>query len=719
MTGIRLPKWTLVLSTVCLVMASVAEAEIIRTLKTKDGRLHSGETWEGVQYSPDGKWIVGIPYRGPLVVWDANTGRERIRIPAEDISGEGTNRVAFSYDSAYIAFVVTINRESDVVRVYDVKTGVMHREHKLADDEGRNLQIQYSTNDQEIALARQRSYGNDSGTVVIIDADTGERPAIIDAHLIIRHIEFSPDGKYLATCGSEEKYGEGRGKIKLWDWETRELISESNSPNAVVTDVKWFPNSTEFIAVSDAVRFYTFDAESKKIKRGSKSLPNDRIYDSIRISADSEYVALIAEASETSPSLSLWSVNSGKRVAYYEGRIAEDLAMSPDGKKFSTIMGVNDSSRICEWNMEAVLRSIASPVSTINISGNVRNLFFFHDAEHLVAVIEPSRESKWRRAIGEDQEAGVFVWNVKTEQLDGVLPLKRSGYYPREALGFSFKSGKTVLAWDFTNQNRIPVYWDPATKKQTRAIDPKSLSTGQNLVVSQGIPSQTGDHVVWHCSDKMDKWFYLVTDRNGSKVHLGPMEYHWNPVVSNDGLRVILKKGSDLELIDLENGADSQQLPVDVTWNSAMFSPDSLFLVGEGGGFWRYNIVDQEIDYPFGHLSDDTWVVTSVAFSNNGKIMATGEGNGNVQLWNFADGQLLLTLGDNGISDDSPQKRIDLLSFSPDDKFLVAAEENSDAGCVVKLWALESLLPEAENGALQLPVSASQDGQSPSTTIFP
>ena len=72
--------------------------------------------------------------------------------------------------------------------------------------------------------------------------------------------------------------------------------------------------------------------------------------------------------------------------------------------------------------------------------------------------------------------------------------------------------------------------------------------------------------------------------------------------------------------------------------------------------------------------------VWGVAFSPDGKLLATADGDWNTRVWNAATGQLLFTLKASQLSDDG----VGGVAFSPDGKTLAAA----DGSGAVQLWNL-------------------------------
>lgn len=119
------------------------------------------------------------------------------------------------------------------------------------------------------------------------------------------------------------------------------------------------------------------------------------------------------------------------------------------------------------------------------------------------------------------------------------------------------------------------------------------------------------------------------------------------------------------------------QVPVVSPVSSVRFSPDGRVLAV--GGFQKVRLVDMNSDQILGEFTGLADAVRSLAFSPDGKLIASADGlpqrEGEIKIWNLQSRQLLKTL--KGHTD-----CIYSIAWSPDGKLIASASYDK----MVKLW---------------------------------
>ena len=128
------------------------------------------------------------------------------------------------------------------------------------------------------------------------------------------------------------------------------------------------------------------------------------------------------------------------------------------------------------------------------------------------------------------------------------------------------------------------------------------------------------------------------------------------------------------------------------------FSPDGKLLATAGlnAKLWEVSTRNE-----IATLQHDEWVV-ALAFSTNGELLATGDNQGRVKVWNIQERKVIAQIvGDT--------TRVDTLAFSPDGRTLVSAGYHG----LIKIWAVSdwALLGTLQNRGTTYTLDFSPDGK--------
>jgi WD40 repeat protein/uncharacterized caspase-like protein len=221
--------------------------------------------------------------------------------------------------------------------------------------------------------------------------------------------------------------------------------------------------------------------------------------------------------------------------------------------------------------------------------------------------------------------------------------------------------------------------WDTATGRELRTFTSLTTTVRAMSMSRDGVLLAGGDYAgniaIWNVQD-------------GTLLHLITNELTINDLAfSRDnrslaGVSYRSTMGSvDEHRVTIWNVASGQ---VTRTWQTpksayaVVFSPDNQTIVTGGGdannniNFW--NVATGELSKSFaGHTKD----INSLAFSSDGRTLASASDDSSVKLWDVASGVARQTLAENNA-------RFSSVQFSHDDQMLVTASDKGNS--TVKVW---------------------------------
>ena len=430
-------------------------------------------------------------------------------------------------------------------------------------------------------------------------------------------LTFSPDGKTLASGACEESLpsGCGHGKMILWD------VSPMLNTGAVTRQ----PMGQTFEYAHD-VSSLTFSPDGKMLAFGSYDYEN----------------------------IILWNVAAGQAISQplsgHAGSVSS-VAFSPDGKTLASgdCGKLNQDGYVCLQG-EIILWDVATrqPIGQ-PLSG--------HTSEVYNLAFSPLDGGKTLASggCGKFDENGtciqgeIIFWDTATRQPIG-QPLKGHTswitslvFSPDGKMLASGSPGNTIILWDVSTRQ-------PIGQPLTSHIDGEGPQSVNSLAFSpdgKKLASGTGNFMSGGFSGRIILWD-VATRQPIGQPFTGHRDGISSIAFSPDGKT--LASGSDDTTIILWDVVTGQPIGQPLTnhtngVSSVAFSPDGKTLASGGCGKKddAYNCVQGEIilwdvatRQPIGQpLTGHTDSIFSVAFSPDGKTLASGSGDKSIILWDL------------------------------------------------------------------------------------
>jgi WD40 repeat protein len=583
------------------------------------------ETVNSVAFSPDGKTLASGSEDHTIKLWEVTTGRVLRTLTGHS---DGVNSVAFSPDGKRLAS----GGDDKTIKLWDVSTGT--ELHTLTGLGHWILSVTFSPDGRLLAS------GNDYGGIELWDVASGTRlhETGVELHsgtyakapefcyCEVRSVVFSPDGKTLASgTGSAFFIKVSDYPVDLWD-------------------------------VASLTRLRTLAHHSLGIR-------------SVAFSPDGK---VLASGSEDQ-TIKLWDVKSGRelRMRMRQSLAVNSVAFSPDGK---TLASVSDDKTIKLW--EAA-------------SGSELRTLRGHSAPGRLVAFSPDGKTL---ASGSGDET-IKLWDVAS---GNELLTLRGHSYPVNSVAFS-SDGKSIAS---SSWGTIKL-WEAASGAQLRAV------TGGSRPLTSVTFSPDGKTLAGAGShNEIEVWD--VSSGTRLRLLTGHAQSVTSIAFNPDGKTLASGSDNEIKLWDLASGGELQTFKGNFFGNSLTFSPDGKILArgNQSGTVKLWNVasgtelrvlntgtiklwdVPNQLSVLRGHDCE----VTSVAFSPDGKILASASGDdpisysdrfygvpNEIMLWEVASGRELHTLTEHA-------DEVTSVAFSPDGKTLASGSSDQ----TIKLWDVKS-----------------------------
>jgi WD40 repeat protein/tRNA A-37 threonylcarbamoyl transferase component Bud32 len=689
-----------------------------------------------VAYSPDGRWLATAgeyPDMAPRL-WNADTGEEVRSFPGHVVN---VNSLAFSPDGRHLASAGT----DGVVMIWDVETGkatgmLLPERRRMIQSlaysaDGKSIAsggLDQSVRVWDVATNRERltlnghaagvtslafrpdglrlASGSEDGVVKIWDATKGSESIRIVADATVRYtgLAFSPDGRWVATATQDFANAAGapgattgERVVRLWEAADGAPGPVLQGHDADVVDIAFHPGGTRLAAAgaNGTVSVWELPSGRKLPTLRPETAPDVVSGNGGRLcfGPDPDHLAF----ADPRGTVTVWDATSGRSVSSFRpsrpspldpsARMPLALAFSPDGRRLAA--GELDAIRL--WDV-----ATGKELSTLH--GGLASVFalaFSRDGRQLAAallrgggVASVSEIKVWDLATG--RELVTFSGAVGGTYALAFTPdgkrLASTGYYHRDVMLWDTSGGRELLALRIDDPGNIG---GPGGDSRL-AFSPDG--TRLALVGLNGVS-------IWEATPAPE----VLTLRAQVAV--------WGLAYDPDGH--LLAAADNHDAVSIRNALTGRILRTlavpDVSRDAALvdarFSPDGRRVAAAvaTNSTGTVTVWDATSGRVVGRLDGHAGHVVSVAFSPDGRFIATASHDKTAKVWDARTLGLTATL-------DEHADRVNGVAFDPDGRQLATACRDGtlklwDAGSGRKLAAWR-----AHNGSIAS-VAFSPDGR--------
>ena len=572
----------------------------------------NGEGLHCVALSGDGRWIAAGTDHGSVYLWEVATGKE----VGAWRKGNAIGSLAFSPDNRTLASA-------------DVRNGIVLWEVPDASNlrtwpTRRADSLTFSPDGMTVAACLPDAHG----AVMLLDHFRGRQRRGFDFATVLT---FSPDGRSLATGGDD-------GRVHLWELATGKELHCLDAHSGVVCQVAFAP---------DGKSLATVGTQPRKPRNGSRW--------GVPVGFDAQ----------------LWDVATGQKRCCIEptGHQIRAVAFSADGK---TLYTGGDDHAIRLWD---------------TTTGKELDSEYGPGAVTAVAIAPNGKI-----AITGQKDGRLQAWDVATGHLlrqyrGHQSPLRCVAYSSDGSLLVSGGGGVSAGRFLDTSKDEL-LLWDAGTAKEIRRLDTGGFPVNQ-------VRFLPGCHVIAEVADFQGP-VHVWQAGSGKELYRFDGQGGFWPAFSPDGSLVTLWRYDAIKVWDLADrrcvGAwrpdislasfDPGQDYRDLHLSAQALSPGGRYLAcattQEGGRIHIFKVATGEkVDLPEAHVapaSHRVWedTVRSLAWSHDGKMLASGGEDGQVWLWDPGTARALR----RGIGHEGP---VTALAFSADDRTLISGSDDTTA----------------------------------------
>ena len=590
-------------------------------------------------------------------VWDLTTGQELRSIGTDTLSAmarmSGDGGAALSLDGTQLASVVTDAGNTEV-KFIELASGRETRSVKLPDDDLQSLDLAFATDGRLLVS------GISDKRMKLWEVTTNAKER--DLGMVAQNwssLKFSAGGRLLASA---EGY-----TVKVWEAATgRELL------------VLKAPNSGLF--VNTARVFATFTNDGKRIATGGFDSPTviweaENGKQLLKMSGRTNMaykVAFSADGNQlSSGGRTRWDLRTGRGLRIVSGPTDQQLGIpSPDGRLLALFLPNSNIISILETPSGRKLQSLVAA----NSETVVQRVSFSHDGSMLVVNYGASEAqmTKGKNPGLTGNENLIKIWDVKTGRELRSLNVGIGAI----AADFNF-DGRVIATLGAMGETSL---WETASGNKLRDLTSSPLASITQMM--QGAGGMTPEQLKKMKPGKpgsipqmpagmpqmpdLSAMSSMITNMMGS-MSAGTMGRSVTSLAfSPDGRTLAIggvESKSNLDFASMMDPAQRQKKNSKAPDTQEMMKNMKVEATGQ------VTLWDVATGGQIGILSGHGKGVSQVAFSRDGRLLASSSTDNSIRIWDVASRRALRTFAGHTAN-------IESLDFSPDARLLASASED-------------------------------------------
>jgi WD40 repeat protein/transcriptional regulator with XRE-family HTH domain len=445
-------------------------------------------------------------------------------------------------------------------------------------------------------------------------------------------VAVSPDGKWIATASQDKQ-------ARIWDAVTGQLLLTLMGHTDMVNDIVFSPDGKHVATAS-----YDRTANVWDSSTGEELLTLSGHTDAIHHIAFSPDGTRLATTSNDGTA-KVWDLATGEERVTFTGHeeTVFDIAWSPAGDRIVT-SGLDRNVRI--WDANSGNEQLVLPFEE---GDQLRGLAFSPDGKRVIVTNTGMPRGKvWNALTGE------VLLNNFPDHRDALLDIAFSANGELIATGSSDAQAKI---WDAITGEVLYTLSGHTLPVTAVAFHPAST----RLVTA----SWDGTVRVWKITPASEALFIPIDSSWSLRPSYSPDGTELLADIPTEAAANVWDTTSGKELLTLKEEAASFSL--------TSYSPDGSVIAGISEQ--TIFLFDARTGQLRARLTGHTDAITAIDFSPDGTQLASGSSNGEIILWDIAQGKALSTLR-AAITGSVPMVRYSIfaVAFSPDGKHLLSGD---------------------------------------------